>query len=235
MALVNLGVPERVWALLKGPSLAERNLSRSEESARQTGTGLRSIQPISFSSTETAAQTKAPRSAQTRNEFRSSDGGWDLRVRSRIIHLLSPLGGDPRTIINRLDEEPDVTVRRALVLTLGEFSDVQLPAAERQPLVEKLLTVFEKEPDPGLHAAAEWLLRRWKQGDRVRGVLDKFSPKRPVARAGRHFDGLRAPFDRLRAERPDLVYQFPWANIRSSRRRRVPHGVAGSGTISRHG
>jgi formylglycine-generating enzyme required for sulfatase activity len=178
VALVKLGAAERVWELLKGPSLVERSSLRSQESARQTGTVPRAARRISFSSTESAEQTEPPRSAQARNEFRSADAGWDLRVRSRIIHLISRLGGDPRTIINRLDEEPDVTIRRALVLTVGEFSDVQLPAAERQPLVEKLLTVFENEPDPGLHAAAEWLLRRWKQGDRVQGVLDKLTPKR---------------------------------------------------------
>ena len=129
-----------------------------------------------------------------------------------------------------------MTVRRALVLTLGEFSDVQLPAAERQPLVEKLLTVFEKEPDPGLHAAAEWLLRRWKQGDRVRGVLDKFTPKRGPVGKGR--PTLRRAQGALRqaqgrAAGPGL--SIPLGKHRSSRRRRVPHGVAGSGTISRHG
>ena len=118
-----------------------------------------------------------------RHDFRSTDRGWDLRVRSYIIHRISPFGGDPKTIINRWEEEPDVTIRRALVLTLGEFSEEQLPAAERQPLVEKLLGVFENEPDPGLHAAAEWLLRCWKQGDRLQAVLDKLRPKGPPSRA----------------------------------------------------
>ncbi len=97
----------------------------------------------------------------------------DPRVRSYIIHWLSPLGGDPQPIIQRLDSEPDVTIRRALVLTLGEFTDTQLSAAQRQPLIENLLLVYENEPDAGLHGAEEWLLRKWGQGKRLEAVIEK--------------------------------------------------------------
>ena len=97
----------------------------------------------------------------------------DPRARSYLIHWLSPLGGDPQTIIQRFDIEPDVTIRRALVLTLGEFAEGQLPPAERQPLIEKLLAVYENEPDAGLHGAAEWLLRKWGQSKRLEAVIEK--------------------------------------------------------------
>jgi hypothetical protein len=97
----------------------------------------------------------------------------DPRVRSYIIHWFGPLGGDPQTIIHRLEDESDVTIRRALVLTLGEFTDTQLPVAQRQPLIEKLLVVFENEPDAGLHGAAEWLLRKWYQGNRLQTMKEK--------------------------------------------------------------
>jgi eukaryotic-like serine/threonine-protein kinase len=97
----------------------------------------------------------------------------DPRVRSYVIHWLSPLGGDPQQILQRLDSEPDVTIRRALVLMLGQFSDSQLSMAQRQPVIEKLLTSVETEPDAGLHGAAEWLLRKWGQDKRLEAVLDK--------------------------------------------------------------
>ena len=87
----------------------------------------------------------------------------DPRVRSWLIHKLGPLGADPRVIVNRLGEESDVTIRRALVLGLGEFGEQALAAGERDSLVEKLRELYRNEPDPGLHAAAEWLLRQWKQ------------------------------------------------------------------------
>jgi formylglycine-generating enzyme required for sulfatase activity len=97
----------------------------------------------------------------------------DPRVRSDIIHWLSPLGGDPRLIDERLDHEDDITVRRALVLLLGEFTPSQLPAARRPALSEKLLVIFENDPDAGLHGAAEWVLRRWGQSKRVDDAVEK--------------------------------------------------------------
>jgi eukaryotic-like serine/threonine-protein kinase len=97
----------------------------------------------------------------------------DPTVRSYLIHWLGPLGGDAHQILERLDIEPDATIRRALVLMLGEFTEAQLPMAERQPLIEKLLGVYENEPDAGLHGAVEWLLRKWGQGKRLEAVDEK--------------------------------------------------------------
>jgi eukaryotic-like serine/threonine-protein kinase len=101
----------------------------------------------------------------------------DPRVRSYLIHWISPLRGDPQAIIKRLEDESDVTIRRALVLTLGEFADTQLPIAQRQPLIKKLLIVYEDEPDAGLHGAAAWLLRKWGQGNQLKSVDDKLRSK----------------------------------------------------------
>jgi eukaryotic-like serine/threonine-protein kinase len=97
----------------------------------------------------------------------------DPRVRSYIIHWLGPLGADPQAIIRRLDTEPDVTIRRALVLALGEFTETQLGSARRKPLIDKLLAVYEIEPDAGLHSAAEWLLRKWGRGQALKAVVEK--------------------------------------------------------------
>ncbi len=97
----------------------------------------------------------------------------DPRVRSYVIHWFSPLGGDPQAILQRLDAETDVTIRRALALTLGQFTDTQLSPAERQPLIEKLVVVYENDPDAGMHGAVEWLLRKWGQANRVEAVLEK--------------------------------------------------------------
>jgi len=51
----------------------------------------------------------------------------DPRVRSYLIHRLGPLGADVGAILKRLDEEQDATIREALLLSLGGFSDEQLP------------------------------------------------------------------------------------------------------------
>jgi len=118
--------------------------------------------------------------AVTLLKFGAPDDVWPLfkftpdpRVRSYVTHWVGPLGVDPLSFVQRLDVEPDVTARRALVLTLGQFSEAQLPASQRQTVIGKLLEVYEHEPDAGLHAAAEWLLRKWQQGPRIEALLEQ--------------------------------------------------------------
>jgi len=94
----------------------------------------------------------------------------DPRVRSYLIHWLSSRGGNPKTVIARYEQETDVTIKRALLLCLGGFDESQLPDRERTPLVDMLLTVYRTDPDAGLHAAAEWLLRKWDQGEKITAI-----------------------------------------------------------------
>jgi formylglycine-generating enzyme required for sulfatase activity len=94
----------------------------------------------------------------------------DPRVQSYLIHRLYPLGTDAGAILQRLDEEPDITIRRALLLGLGEFGPDRLPAADREPLLAGVLRLYRDNPDAGLHGAAEWLLRQWDQDQKVREI-----------------------------------------------------------------
>jgi formylglycine-generating enzyme required for sulfatase activity len=96
-----------------------------------------------------------------------AEGKPDLRLRTWIIHKLSPLGSSPRALVQRLDTERtdagNAAICRALVLALGEFSATQLPAEEREALAPRLLQIYRDHTDPGLHSAVEWLLRRWRR------------------------------------------------------------------------
>jgi formylglycine-generating enzyme required for sulfatase activity/serine/threonine protein kinase/tetratricopeptide (TPR) repeat protein len=112
--------------------------------------------------------------------------------RSYLVQRLAPLGIDATTLVRRLEEEPDVSARRALVLALGEYTAEQLPAELRARLVPRLLEWYRTDPDPGLHGAIDWLLRHgregpeprkldWKQGDALsqadEGQRGKEAPK----------------------------------------------------------
>jgi hypothetical protein len=79
----------------------------------------------------------------------------DPRVRSYLIHRLSPLGADAKAIVKRLREESDITIRRALVLSLGEFPEKEFSTEERKELLPNLQEVYRAGRDPGLHAATE--------------------------------------------------------------------------------
>jgi formylglycine-generating enzyme required for sulfatase activity len=94
----------------------------------------------------------------------------DPRRRSYLIHRLSPLGADLRALVQQFDTEANLSVQRALLLCLGEFTPEQWPPAQRQPLVQRLLRLYREQADPGLRGAAEWFLRRQGQGAQLQEI-----------------------------------------------------------------
>ncbi len=115
----------------------------------------------------------------------------DPRLRSFIINWLSPLGADPSTITAQLDRHPatakstpaqgqqlmdavlfhpETSQRRALILSLGTYGTEGLSSGEREPLIGKLLDLYRGDPDSGIHGAAEWTLRQWKQQEKLKAL-----------------------------------------------------------------
>src|SRR3984957_11308227 len=93
----------------------------------------------------------------------------DPRVRSYLIHRFQPLGVDPKLLFQRFQQEKDGSIQRALLLGLGDF-DKELLLTERETWMAELLETYRNDPDPGLHGAAEWLLRQWKQDDKLKAI-----------------------------------------------------------------
>jgi formylglycine-generating enzyme required for sulfatase activity len=90
----------------------------------------------------------------------------DPRVRSYLIHRLGPMGVDVGSIVKKAEEpETDVTIRRALLLSLGpeEVSEETWRPEQKKRLVGRLQELYRTADDPGLRAAAEWLLRQWHE------------------------------------------------------------------------
>jgi formylglycine-generating enzyme required for sulfatase activity len=67
------------------------------------------------------------------------------------------------------------SIRRALILALGTFGMERLSAAERQPLAAKLFEIYKYDPDAGIHGAAGWTLRKWKESVRPRAAAAELS------------------------------------------------------------
>ncbi|HKI17122.1 MAG TPA: formylglycine-generating enzyme family protein, partial [Isosphaeraceae bacterium] len=82
--------------------------------------------------------------------------------------------GDPRpTVANAMDAilfHPETSIRRALILALGTFAADRLSPGERQPLADKLLDLYRDDPDAGVHGAAEWTLRQWRQQEKLKAT-----------------------------------------------------------------
>jgi formylglycine-generating enzyme required for sulfatase activity len=101
--------------------------------------------------------------------------GPDPRVRSYLVHRFAPLSVDPNIIIHQLDQETDITIRRALVLSLGQYDEDSLTETVRDGLLPTLQEAYKSDPDPGLHSAVEWLLRKWNHEGWLKQVNDGWS------------------------------------------------------------
>src|SRR5207253_10605042 len=66
----------------------------------------------------------------------------DPRVRSYLIHRLGPMGADAGAIVRELHMESDLTIRRALVLSLGEYGETEVTPDARNALLPKLQELY---------------------------------------------------------------------------------------------
>jgi formylglycine-generating enzyme required for sulfatase activity len=85
-------------------------------------------------------------------------------ARSYLVRELASCGVEAVTLARRLDDEEDVSARRALILALGEYPAEQVPAAVKDDVVRKLLAWYRSDPDAGVHGAIDWLLRQGREG-----------------------------------------------------------------------
>jgi serine/threonine protein kinase/formylglycine-generating enzyme required for sulfatase activity len=109
----------------------------------------------------------------------------DPRMRSYLVQRLAPLGADPRTLIQRMREgKAEVSEKRALLLSLGDFREDALRRVERLALVPELVKLYQEDPDPGVHGAVEWLLRHWQQEEKLTEIESTLKKRdRETARA----------------------------------------------------
>jgi serine/threonine protein kinase/formylglycine-generating enzyme required for sulfatase activity len=113
----------------------------------------------------------------------------DPRLRSFILNWLNPLGTDPGVIareFQRIDPStkptpvegqsimdavlfhPETSIRRALILALGTYGTEGLSPNDRDSLGVTLLDLYKNDPDAGIHSAADWTLRQWGQGEKLK-------------------------------------------------------------------
>jgi formylglycine-generating enzyme required for sulfatase activity len=72
--------------------------------------------------------------------------------------------------MNAILFHPEASTRRALILALGNYGTESLSPGEREPLVARLLDLYEHDPDAGIHGASAWTLRRWRQRHNVEAI-----------------------------------------------------------------
>jgi serine/threonine protein kinase/formylglycine-generating enzyme required for sulfatase activity len=91
-------------------------------------------------------------------------------LRSFLIERLGSSGIEPKVLKDRLGVEKDTSARRALLLTLGSF-----PADRIPEVIPVLVATYENDSDPGIHAAAAWVLRKWNHREQLNKIDAKFA------------------------------------------------------------
>lgn len=115
-----------------------------------------------------------------------TEGTWDTlkqsewpHVRTYMIHRLGPLGGDFEIVLARYSRESDVSVRRAILLTLGNFPWELVPTPIKLRAIDLAKDAYRNDPDSGVHSAADWLLQRWNEKDWVDSTKLALSKQEP--------------------------------------------------------
>jgi formylglycine-generating enzyme required for sulfatase activity len=121
-----------------------------------------------------------------------------------VIHRLARLGTDAAAIVKRLNDEPDLTIRRALVLSLGEYSKHELSPETRKSLLPKLQTLYRSEADPGLHDAVEWLLRQWQEEPWLKQVNNEWA--RDKSQQDKRLASIQQSLRRVKEKTPPQWY-----------------------------
>ena len=86
----------------------------------------------------------------------------DPRVRSFLVERLAADTLSPRTLLDRLlVPEIDPIERQALLLAWSEMRYPTVAAPVKSAVLASARTLYLDDPDPGVHSAAELLIRRW--------------------------------------------------------------------------
>ncbi|MBV8486887.1 MAG: hypothetical protein JO161_01280, partial [Planctomycetaceae bacterium] len=160
----------------------------------------------------------------------------DPRLRSFIVNWLGRLGADPKILVAKLDRidpkaspmhvqgqqfmdsvlfHPETSQRRALILALGKYGEEGVSAEDRKPLCDKLLALYEKDPDAGIHGAAEWTLRKWGQQESLKEKVAAMREREPgknrwyVNGQGQTFALIDGPVEFLMGSPPNEPRRSP--------------------------
>lgn len=92
----------------------------------------------------------------------------DELLRSYLIQRIGPARVDVVRLANLLDDgQFDASVRQATILSLGKYGRQSLSPSQQQLLKARLLALYAKDQDSGVHSAAAWLLQHWGFADEL--------------------------------------------------------------------
>jgi formylglycine-generating enzyme required for sulfatase activity len=105
----------------------------------------------------------------------------DPRLRTLLIDRIPAAVPRWDALLDKAAAEPEGSIRQAILLGLEGLKPT-LSESDRARAVDRLVAIYESDPDGGVHSGAEWVLTSWGQSARV------FAARRALAgkpRAGK--------------------------------------------------
>ena len=81
-----------------------------------------------------------------------------------------------RESLTGVEKRMESRVIYGLLLALGSFSPDEVPAAVREPVMQKVASLYQQDPSAAVHSASGWLLREWGRGDLVQSLDEEDVP-----------------------------------------------------------
>ncbi len=100
----------------------------------------------------------------------------DPRLRTRLIDRIAPGSPGVEALLDRVDREKKGSVRQAILIGLKPMGPA-LSESDRLRAADRLVALYEDDPDGGVHGAAEWVLKCWDLGDRVAASKERLAGK----------------------------------------------------------
>lgn len=178
--LLTVATPEQYAVLYpiiagNGDSSTVEELSRIAATSPSEETG--SVERVSFGQRRANAAVTLLRLGEREKVLPVFEMTDDPEALTQFIFRCRDRGasvGDLLDCLRLVSESPvdryPSQARYALLLALGEYSLDEVPATQREALVQQLADLYRSDPSSGVHGASGWLLRRWGQNELVRQV-----------------------------------------------------------------
>lgn len=87
------------------------------------------------------------------------------QLHSYMASRMAAYGIDHDKVVMLLKTESDETLLTTMILGLGSYPDTALSDRKKKAILPVLTGELYRNPDAAVHAAAVWLLKKWKSGD----------------------------------------------------------------------
>jgi formylglycine-generating enzyme required for sulfatase activity len=165
--------------LLDGdPAQFERLLTAVEPYRERVGKRLESLlanplRPLQKPALEEQRDERSAQAGVALLRLGRSDPLWPLlrhsarpQIRSFLVGRFAGFHVDPALLAARLEQELNVSARRALILSLGAYELTRF-SDDLKALLLVRLQQLQRDSDAGLRAAAQYVLQHWGQADRL--------------------------------------------------------------------